>query len=164
MEAIVLRETLMAVTLCGSIAAPALAQHPPVTAAQLQGAWKLVSLTYDGKPQKATGYIVFNGDYYTFITNRERPNLPPNVGQKPPEQLTPEENRAYVMAFRQMTAAGGPFTIKGDEVLLTMEVVRTPNLAGQTEERKSWIENGRLIQDFIGGGQRQVYTWEKVSK
>jgi hypothetical protein len=143
-------------------AVPASAQHA-LTAADLQGAWKLVSLTFDGKPQKATGYMVFQGTHFSFITNRERPQLPPGVGEKPPAQLNPDEVRAYVEAFRNMTAAAGPFSIKGDEVVYLMEVARTPNLMGQSEERKSWLDNGRLVQDFVGGGRRQVYTWERVS-
>jgi hypothetical protein len=143
-------------------AIPASAQHA-LTAADLQGAWKLVSLTFDGKPQKATGYMVFQGAHFSFITSRERPPLPAGVGEKPPAQLNPDEVRAYVEAFRNMTAAAGPFSIKGDEVVYLMEVARTPNLMGQSEERKSWLENGRLVQDFVGGGRRQVYTWERVS-
>jgi hypothetical protein len=145
-----------------SFTAPAFAQQQPVTPAALEGAWKLTSLSYDGKPQPATGYIVFHGSHYSYVTNRERPKLPNGVGTKPPEQLTAEENRAYVEAFRQMTAAAGRFSIEKDEIALVMEVVRTPNLAGQTERRKSWFENGKLVQDFTGGGQRQVYIWERV--
>jgi hypothetical protein len=143
-------------------AMPASAQHS-LTAADLQGAWKLVSLSFDGKPQKATGYMVFQGTHFSFITSRERPQLPAGVGEKPPAQLNADEVRAYVEAFRNMTAAAGPFSIKGDEVVYLMEVARTPNLMGQSEERKSWLENGRLIQDFVGGGRRQVYTWERVT-
>lgn len=144
-------------------AAPASAQQTP-TAADLQGAWKLVSLSFDGQPQKASGYIVFQGGHYSFITNRERPAIPGGAGDKPPSQLNAAEVTAYVEAFRNMTAAAGPFSIKGDEILLVMEVVRTPNLAGQTEERKSWLDkDGRLVQDFMGGGRRQVYTWERTS-
>ncbi len=143
-------------------ATPSFAQQTP-TAADLQGAWKLVSLTFDGQPQKASGYIVFQGGHYSFITNRERPAIPAGAGDKPPAQLNADEVNAYVQAFRNMTAAAGPYSIKGDEILLVMEVVRTPNLAGQTEERKSWLDQGRLVQDFIGGGRRQVFTWERQS-
>jgi hypothetical protein len=142
-------------------AIPSLAQHS-LTTADLQGTWKLVSLSFDGQPQKATGYMVFQGEHFSFITSRERPRVPAGAGEKPPAQLNAEEVRAYVEAFRNMTAAAGPFSIKGDEVLYVMEVARTPNLMGQTEERKSWLENGRLVQDFMGGGRRQVYTWERV--
>ncbi len=152
------------ISLCGAMsAATALAQHS-LTAADLQGAWTLVSLTYDGAPQKATGYMIFQGDHYSFVTNRERPQIPAGAGDKAAGALTAGENKAYVEAFRNMTAAAGPFSVKGEEVLYVMEVVRTPNLAGQTEERKSTLENGRLVQDFMGGGRRQVYTWERVPK
>jgi hypothetical protein len=144
-------------------AVPASAQHA-LSAADLQGAWKLVSLTYDGAPQPATGYMIFQGDHYSFVTNRERPKIPAGAGDKPPAALTAAESSAYVEAFRNMTAAAGPFSIKGDEVVYVMEVVRTPNLAGQAEERKSTIQGARLVQDFMGGGRRQVYTWERVSK
>ena len=161
-----MRKTFLALSITAAAlvlsAIPSFAQQTP-TAADLQGAWKLVSLTFDGQPQKASGYIVFQGGHYSFITNRERPMIPGGAGDKPPSQLNPDEVNAYVQAFRNMTAAAGPYTIKGDEILLVMEVVRTPNLAGQTEERKSWLEKGRLVQDFIGGGRRQVYTWERVS-
>lgn len=155
--------SLMSALVVALTAAPAVAQQP-VTVASLQGAWKLVSLSYDGKPQKASGYIVFSGNHYTFVTNRERPMLPDGVGTKTPEQLTAEENRAYVEAFRNMTAAGGPFTIKGEQILLVREVARTPNLTGGTETRKSWFDNGRLVQDFMGGDLRQVYIWERAAK
>ena len=154
---------IVPLALAAASGAPVRAQHA-LSAADLQGTWKLVSLTFDGQPQKATGYMVFQGGHYSFITNRERPRLPAGVGDKPPAQLNAGEVRAYVEAFRNMTAAAGPFSVKGEEVVYVMEVVRTPNLAGQTEERKSWIENGRLVQDFIGGGRRQVYVWERVSK
>jgi hypothetical protein len=167
-----MRRLLLSIVLIGLAAASAGAsrtqgsapQNHALSAADLQGTWKLVSLTYDGQAQKATGYMIFQGGHYTFVTNRERPRLPAGVGDKPPAQLNAEEVHAYVEAFRNMTAAAGPFTVKGEEVVYVMEVVRTPNLAGQTEERKSWLENGRLVQDFIGGGRRQVYTWERVSK
>jgi hypothetical protein len=149
---------------CAAVASSAPARAQTALSAQaLQGAWKLVSLTYDGQPQKASGYLVFQGEYYTFVTSRERPRLPAGVGDKTPAQLEPEEVHAYVEAFRNMTAAAGPFSIRGDEILHVMEVVRTPNLAGQTEERHSRLENNRLVQDFMGGGRRQVYTWERVS-
>jgi Lipocalin-like domain len=141
---------------------PSFAQQHTPTTAELQGTWKLVSLTFDGQPQKASGYMIFQGGSYSFITSRERPRIPAGAGEKPPAQLTPEEVGAYVEAFRNMTAAAGPFSIKGDEILYVMEVVRTPNLAGQTEERKSWLENGKLMQDFMGGGRRQVYVWERA--
>jgi hypothetical protein len=106
--------------------------------------------------------MIFQGDHYSFVTSRERPMIPAGSGDKPPAQLSPEEVRAYVEAFRNMTSAAGPYSIKGDEIVYVMEVVRTPNLTGRTEERKSSIENGRLVQDFMGGGRRQVYTWERV--
>jgi hypothetical protein len=141
---------------------PSFAQKTP-TAAELQGTWRLVSLSFDGQPQKATGYMIFQGENYSFITNRERPRIPAGAGEKDPGKLNAEEIRAYVEAFRNMTAASGPFSLKGDEIVYVMEVVRTPNLAGQTEERKSWFENGRLVQDFMGGGRRQVYVWERKS-
>jgi len=144
-------------------AATASAQHS-LTAADLQGAWTLVSLTYDGAPQKATGYMIFQGDHFSFVTSRERPRIPAGAGDKPVAALTAEESTAYVEAFRNMTAAAGPFSVKGEEVLYVMEVVRTPNLTGATEERKSTLANGRLVQDFMGGGRRQVYTWERVPK
>ena len=159
-EAIV-RKTFLALCIIASAfelsALPSFAQQTP-TAADLQGTWKLVSLSFDGQPQKATGYIVFHGGHYSFITNRVRPTIPNGAGDKPPSQLNAEEVNAYVEAFRNMTAAAGPYSTKGDEILLVMEVVRTPNLTGQTEERKSWLENGRLVQDFMGGGRRQIYV------
>ena len=139
------------------------AQHS-LAAADLEGAWKLVSLTYDGQPQPATGYMIFNDGHYSFLTNRERPRIPAGAGEKAPSALAPEEVRAYVEAFRNMTGAAGSFSIKGDEVIYVMEVARTPNLMGQTEERKSWLADGRLVQDFMGGGRRQVYTWERVGR
>ena len=141
---------------------PSFAQQTPTTA-DLQGTWKLVSLTFDGQQQKATGYMIFQGTNFSFITSRERPRIPAGAGEKPPAQLNTEEVRAYVEAFRNMTAAAGAFSIKGDEILYVMEIARTPNLAGQTEERKSWVENGRLVQDFMGGGRRQVYVWERTT-
>ena len=85
-------------------------QNHALSPADLQSTWKLVSLTYDGQPQKATGYMVFQGGHYSFVTNRERPRLPAGAGDKPPAQLNPEEVRAYVEAFRNMTAAAGPFS------------------------------------------------------
>jgi hypothetical protein len=156
------RVLIVSVVMTMSVAALA-AQHT-LAAADLQGAWKLVSLTYDGAPQPATGYMIFQGDHYSFVTSRERPKIPAGAGDKTPAALTAAENSAYVEAFRNMTAAAGPFSVTGDEVVYVMEVVRTPNLAGQTEERKSTIQGTRLVQDFIGGGRRQVYTWERVSK
>ena len=158
-----MRRVLLSIAAIALAAAGPRAQHA-LSPADLQGTWKLVSLTYDGQAQKATGDMIFQGGHYTFVTNRERPRLPAGVGDKTPAQLNPEEVHAYVEAFRNMTAAAGPFSIRGDEILHVMEVVRTPNLAGQTEERHSRLENNRLIQDFMGGGRRQIYTWERVSK
>lgn len=141
---------------------PAAAQQA-VTPAALQGTWILRSLSYDGVPQTATGYMIFQGSHYSYVTNRTRSKFTPGIGAKSVEQLTEGEKRLYVEAFRNMTAAAGPFTVKGDEVVYVFEVVRTPNLVGGTEERKSWFDGGRLVQDFMGGGQRQVYVWERRS-
>ena len=139
---------------------PALALQS-LTPAMLQGTWKLQSLSLDGVPQIASGYTIFQGGHFSFITNRARPKLTAGIGEKTPEQLTEQEKRLYVEVFRNMTAAAGTFTVKGDEIIYTMEVARTPNLVGQTEERKSRFEESRLVQDFIGGGRRQVYVWER---
>ena len=135
-----------------------------VTSAALQGTWALRSLSYDGVPQTATGYMIFQGSHYSFLTNRTRENLTPGIGAKSLEELTEQEKQLYINAFRNMTAAAGPFTVEGDQIVYVMEVVRTPNLAGRREERKSWFENGRLVQDFMGGGRRQVYVWERVEE
>lgn len=146
------------------LTAAALAQeHPAPTREQLQGSWKLVSLSYDGKPQAAAGYMLFAGDRYAFVTTRERPPLTREVNDKTVDQLTSEEKDLYVQAYRSMTAAAGPCTIEKGEILYMREVVRSPHLAGTAEHRRSWIEGTRLIQDFQGGGRRQVYVWERVA-
>ena len=36
-----------------------------VTSAALQGTWALRSLSYDGVPQTATGYMIFQGSHYS---------------------------------------------------------------------------------------------------
>jgi hypothetical protein len=133
-----------------------------VSVTELQGAWKLKSLSFDGADQAASGYLVFNGHHYSFITTRARRKFTSGMGIKPFGQLTEDEKALYVEAFRNMTCAAGTFSVEGDEVVLTMEVVRTPSLEGGNERRKSRFEGPLLVQDFMGGGRRQIYVWEKV--
>jgi opacity protein-like surface antigen len=147
-----------AVLLCLGAAAAA---QPALTQPVLQGTWTLKSVSYDGVPQTATGYMMFSGGHYSYVTNRSRRELTPGIGGKTPDALSEEEKRLYVEAFRNMTAAAGPFRIEGDEIVYVFDVVRTPNLVGQTERRKSSFTDGRLVQDFVAGGQRQVYVWER---
>jgi hypothetical protein len=143
-------------------ARPAAAQTP-LTPAALQGMWKLTSLSMDGRSQPTSGYMVFARDRYLFVTTRgDRPTMNDGMSRKPPDQLTDAEKTAYVEAFRTMTASAGPFLIVGSEIHYVREVVRSPNLTGLTEKRGSRLEGNRLIQDFIGGGQRQVMVWDRV--
>jgi glyoxylase-like metal-dependent hydrolase (beta-lactamase superfamily II) len=152
---------VFAIVLRLPLALPAQERAAP-TPEQLQGSWKLVSLTYDGEPQTAIGYMLFAGDRYAFVTTRQRPPLTREVNDKAVDQLTSDEKDLYVQAYRSMTAAAGPYSIEKGEILYSREVVRSPHLAGTAEHRRSWIEGPRLIQDFQGGGRRQVYVWERV--
>jgi hypothetical protein len=139
------------------------AQHA-LTPEALQGTWKLMSISIGGTDQRTSGYMMFMGDRYVFVTTRgERPTMDEGMGRKEPSQLNEAEKRAYVEAFRTMTASAGPYSIVGDEIHYVREVVRSPNLTGLTEKRGSRLEGNKLIQDFIGGGQRQVMVWERVA-
>lgn len=146
----------------GICASAALAQQRPPTPSELQGAWKLTSLTRDGQSRPASGYLLFDGNHYTYLTTRERPDLAEEVGRKSLEQLTDAEKVQYVELFRSMTAGAGTYTIENGEIVFVFEVARLPHLIGGREKRKAWMENGKLIQEFIAGGQRQVYVWERV--
>ncbi len=146
-----------------ALASTAASAQSPLTEADLQGAWKLASLTYDGKPQTVVGYLVIAGHHYAFVTTRERPKLTREVGDKDTAQLSSEEKDLFVEAFRSMTAAAGTYRIQKGEVQFLREAVRSPHLAGTYENRPSRIEKGMLVQDFVGGGRRQVYTWQRVS-
>jgi hypothetical protein len=152
--------------LLGAASAPAQtaqAAQTGLTPPALQGMWKLTSLSMGGRDQPTSGYMVFMGHRYLFVTTRgDRPTMTDGVSRKAPDQLTDAEKTAYVEAFRTMTASAGPFSIVGNEIHYLREVVRSPNLTGQTEKRGSRLEGNRLIQDFMGGGQRQVMVWERV--
>ena len=143
-------------------ASAALAQQKPPTPSELQGTWKLTSLTRDGQRSDASGYLLFDGNHYAYLTTRERPDIAPEVGRKSPEQLTDVEKMQYVELFRNMTAGAGTYTIENGEIVFLFEVARLPSLVGEREKRKAWMENGKLIHDFIAGGRRQVYVWERV--
>jgi hypothetical protein len=153
---------LLAVAVCSGMVAAA-QEHTAPTPADLQGAWKLASLSYDGKPQQAIGYMLFAGDRYAFVTTRERPTLTREITAKKREELTSAEKDLYVQAYESMTAAAGTYAIEKGEIRYMREAVRSPQLAGTAEHRKSWLEKGRLVQDFQGGGRRQVYIWERVA-
>lgn len=146
-----------------AMAGRAEAQQTPVTPGALEGAWKLQSLSYNGEKQEALGYLVFHGTYYSWVTTRTRPKLTADISRKPVDQLTDAEKQMFIDAYNSMTAAAGPYTIEGGSIAFMREAVRSPHLQGQAEVRKSWFENGRLVQDFEGGGRRQVYVWARVS-
>lgn len=149
---------------CVVLGAGARAQEKQaVTPAALEGAWRLASLSYDSVKQEAIGYMLFHGSYYSFVTTRTRPKLTAEIARKPVEALTDAEKMLYIEAYGSMTAAGGTFTIEDGAIHYLREAVRSPHLQGQKEHRKSWLEGGKLIQDFEGGGRRQVYVWERVS-
>jgi hypothetical protein len=154
---------VMAAVACA--AATASAQQPAaVTPAALQGMWKLTSFSRDGVSMPCSGYMVFTGNRYIFVTTRGvRPNLPEDSGRAPVEALSDSVKSLYVEAFRSMTAAAGTYSLVGPEIHYLREVVRSPQLTGKTEKRPSRFEGGRLIQDFIGGGERQVLVWERVT-
>lgn len=153
----------MMVALAGAAGSAAAQQAPPVTAASLQGMWTLTSYSRDGVSMATSGYMVFRRDRYIFITTRgKRPDLPEDSSRAPAEQLSSEVKNLYVAAFRSMTAAAGTYSLVGNEIHYLREVVRSPQLTGKTEKRASRFESGRLIQDFIGGGERQVLVWERV--
>lgn len=156
----------------GFVLAAVCALAPALVAAQekaaptperLQGAWKLQSLTYDGEPQVATGYILFVGDRYSFVTTRKRPVPPGDMPDRPVSEMSDAEKTFYVEAYRSMTAAAGTFRIENGEIQLMREAVRSPQSTNTYEKRRSWFEGDRLVQDFTGGGRRQVYVWERVA-
>lgn len=66
-----------------------------LTPSSLQGTWKLVSLTIEGKDIPATGYLIFEGRHYSFITNLERPALTREIGRKPLDQLAEAEKNLF---------------------------------------------------------------------
>jgi hypothetical protein len=151
-------------TMLGVLTAVHAPAQSALTSSALQGMWKLTSLSIGGSDQPTSGYMIFAGDRYLFVTTRgQRPTMSEGMSRKPPAELTDAEKTAYVEAFRTMTASAGPFSIVGDEIDYVREVVRSPNLTGQVEKRGSRIEGNRLIQDFMGGGQRQVMVWERVA-
>ena len=161
----VLKRTVVvgAVLACGAFGMSAQQQRKVPTQADLQGAWRLVSLEMGGQPRKAEGFMFFAGNHLGFITTRERPDLPPELNSKPVDQLTDAEKALFVHAYRNMTSAAGPYTIEGDEISFTVQVSRQPRLPTRPEKRKSWIEGDRLTQDFVGGsGDRIVFVWERV--
>jgi hypothetical protein len=162
------RRALAALAAVGAwaYAAPVFAQaQRALTPDALQGIWKLTSISIGGTDQPTSGYMMFMGDRYLFVTTRgERPTMDEGMGRKAPNQLTEAEKLAYVEAFRTMTASAGPYAIVGGEIHYIREVVRSPNLTGLTEKRGSRLEGNKLIQDFIGGGQRQVMVWERVAQ
>ena len=100
------------------------AQERTLSHSSLEGPWMLQSLTMEGKEVPATGYMLFHGDHYTFITNMERPSLVPETGRKPLDQLSESEKDLFVEAFRSMTAAAGSYSIQGDQIAYVMEVVQ----------------------------------------
>jgi hypothetical protein len=153
-----------AVVLALGLAPSTASAQPPVTTAALQGMWKLTSLSMDGVERPTSGYMVFSGDRYIFVTTRgERPHLPEESSRTAPSQMSDADKSLYVEAFRTMTAAAGTYTLVGHEIHYLREVVRSPQLTGKVEKRPSRLEGNRLIQDFIGGGQRQVMVWERVA-
>ena len=140
-----------------------LCAQTPLTPSALEGAWKLRSLSMDGKKTSATGYMLFHGNYYSFITNMERPKLTAEISRKPGRELTEAEKDMHIETFRSMTASAGSYSIEGDQIVYHQEVTRLPHLVGSREGRKSWFEGDRLLQDFVGGGRRRVMEWERVS-
>ena len=154
--------SLAVLGICVLAPGPAAAQEP-VTPAGLEGAWKLQSLSYDGQPQEAVGYLVFHGQYYSWVTTRKRPNLTAEISRKPAQELTDADKLLIIEAYNSMTAAAGTYTIDKGAIAFMREAVRSPHLKGSAEVRASWFEKGKLIQDFEGGGRRQVYVWERVS-
>ena len=159
-----MRWSLVAVfSVCLALAQAAVGQVQRVTPAALEGAWKLQSLSYDGEKQEAIGYMLFHGSYYSFVTTRKRPNLTSETSRKSMKEMTDAEKNLVVEAYNSMTAAAGTYAIDGDDISYLREAVRSPHLQGHNEVRKSRLEGGKLIQDFEGGGRRQVYVWERVS-
>ena len=138
-------------------------QQQSLVPAVLEGAWKLQSLSYNGEKQEAIGYMLFHGNFYSFVTTRKRPKLTSETSRKPVKEMTDAEKNLIVEAYNSMTSAAGTYSIEGDTIAYLREAVRSPHLQGRKEMRKSWFEGGRLIQDFEGGGRRQVYVWERVS-
>jgi hypothetical protein len=117
----------------------------------------------DGKPVTATGYMLFSGDRYSFITNTERPKITREASGKPVGQMTEEEKSLNIEALRSMAASAGSYSIEGERIDYHPEVTRMPFLVGETEKRKSWFDGDRLMQDSTGWGARRVMEWERVA-
>src|SRR5258706_11257021 len=81
--------------------APAQSAQTGLTPAALQGMWKLTSLSMDGREQPTSGYMVFMGERYLFVTTRgDPPTMSEGISRKAPDQLTDAEKTTYVEAFR----------------------------------------------------------------
>jgi hypothetical protein len=138
------------------------ARRVPVEA-DLQGAWRLVLREVGGKKEEAKGLMFFAGNRLGFITTGVRPDLPSELNTKPVAELTDAEKVLFVEAYRSMTSAAGTYTIENGEIRFTVEVSRQPRLPTKPEDRKSWIEGERLVQDFVNSrGVHSLYVWERA--
>jgi hypothetical protein len=137
--------------------------HKAPAPAELQGAWRLASREVAGVQDKAEGLMFFAGNRMGFVTSTDRPDMDPALNQKPLEQLTSDEKDLFVQAYRGLTAAAGTYEIVNGEISFTLQVSRQPRLPTKPENRRSWIEGERLVQDFVNSrGQHAIYIWERA--
>jgi hypothetical protein len=150
----------MLLALCLGFSLNLVAQNP-LALSDLEGAWKLESWTDDGKKVPATGYMLFHGSYYSFVTNVSP--RPDRLSRKPFPEMTEAEKEAYVTAFNTVHASAGTTSLAGDMLSYTQEVRRAPSATVSTDKRKVRLEGNRLIQDYRAGGARRIIIWERVS-
>jgi hypothetical protein len=131
--------------------------------ADLQGAWRLVSREVAEKKERADGLMLFSGHYMSFITTGERPDIAPELHQKPLADLTEAEKQLFLEAYRKMTSAAGTFVVEEGEIVFSLQVSRQPRMPKAPEKRKSWLEGDRLVQDFVNTrGVHSVLVWERA--
>lgn len=123
-----LKVVLAAAATLIAVAATSIAQTP-----KLEGAYKFVSLKFQGGEQteaQTKGMIVVHGKYMAFVSA--------GVDRKTWTQDEPEGDRAkkIVEAFGGLRATAGVFEIQGDTITLQQHVQASPSAMGKPSK---WI-------------------------
>lgn len=147
-----------------------------ITAAQLVGAWRLVSARVsfsDGRPAvqpygpDGSGSIVYSAEGWMSAVLTEGSRAP--LGSTSLETSNRASDADKLAAFESYLSYAGRWRLDGDEVVHSVEMALNPNAVGQEQRRRVRWEGGDLVLSYqrtppSGTVRTFELTWRRVTE
>lgn len=130
----------------------------------LQGVWKIVSYTRDGRKLEMEAMMVITRQHFTRVLMEKNRRKFEGFDFRQVEKLTPEQHRLVAEDFPRFNASAGTYRVEGDTFYFTSAAHHNPGAVGNESERKIDLKGDRLRLYGPAGSGVLDETWERVEK